>query len=213
MDENIKFVIEHKIKNTMDNLKKNNMEAYYVEKIDSLLAKVEELINEGDTIGVAGSMTLFETGIINLLRNGNYKFLDRYKDGLSVEEIKDVFRQSFSADAYIVGSNAITEDGELYNVDNTGNRVAAMLYGPDKVIVIAGVNKIVKDVEQAVLRTKEIAAPANNKRLNKNNPCTKTGCCMDCSSNERLCNDYVLIKRQATKGRIKVILVGEELGY
>lgn len=213
VDKNTEFVIESRIKKTMENLEKNNMEAYYVDNVDSLKAKLSELINEGDTIGVGGSMTLFETGIIDLLRSGKYNFLDRYKTGLTPEDTKNIFRQSFSADAYIVSSNAITENGELYNVDGTGNRVAAMIYGPDNVIVIAGINKIVKDADQAVLRTKEIASPANSKRLNKSTPCTKIGYCMECSSNQRICNDYVLIKRQAVKGRIKVILVGKELGY
>jgi L-lactate utilization protein LutB len=213
VDKNTAFIIEQKVKKTMENLEKNNMEAYYVEDADSLLVKVKELINEGDTIGVGGSMTLFETGIINLLRSGKYNFLDRYKEGLTPAETKNIFRQSFSADAYLVSSNAITENGELYNVDGTGNRVAAMIYGPDNVIVIAGINKIVKDVDQAILRTKEMAAPANNKRLNRSTACAKTGFCMECSSGDRICNDYVLIRRQGTNGRIKVILVGKELGY
>ena len=158
-------------------------------------------------------MTLFETGVIEFLRNGKFNFLDRYKEGLNADDIKDIFRKTFSANAYFVSSNAVTEKGELYNVDGTGNRVAAMIYGPDNVIVIVGVNKIVRDVQEAIERNKEYAAPANAKRLNRNTPCTKVGYCMDCSSSERICNDYVLIRRQGRKGRIKVIIVGKELGY
>ncbi len=213
MDKNLSFVIEQRIKRTIENLGKNNMEAFYVEDEAGVIEKVKELVAEGSTVAVGGSMTLFETGLINLLRNGKYDFIDRYAEGLGADGIKEVFRKSFFADAYLVSSNAVTEEGQLYNVDGTGNRVAAMLYGPDKVIVIVGVNKIVKDLEAAHMRCKQIAAPANNKRLNINNPCTKVGTCMDCKSPTRICNEYVLIGRQGKSDRIKVIIVGKELGY
>jgi L-lactate utilization protein LutB len=213
MDKNLSFVIEQRVKRTMENLEKNNMETFYVEDETGVIEKVKELVSEGSTVAVGGSMTLFETGVINLLRNGKYNFLDRYAEGLGAEGIKEVFRKSFFADAYFVSSNAVTEEGQLYNVDGTGNRVAAMLYGPDMVIVIVGINKIVKDVKAAEERRKLTAAPANNKRLNLNNPCTKVGTCMDCKSPSRICNDYVLIGRQGRTDRIKVIIVGKELGY
>jgi len=213
MDNNIKWVDEQKIKRTMENLEKNNIESYFVEDNSALIEKISKFVKEGDTVSVGGSMTLFETGVIEFLRNGKFNFLDRYEQGLNGNDIKDIFRKTFSADAYFVSSNAVTEKGELYNVDGNGNRVAAMIYGPDNVIVIVGVNKIVRDVQEAIERNKEYAAPANAKRLNRNTPCTKVGHCMDCSSSERICNDYVLIRRQGQKGRIKVIIVGKELGY
>lgn len=213
MDSNIKWVIERKINRTMENLEKNNMEAFYVENEEELIEKISEFVKEGDTVSVGGSMTLFETGIIDFLRKGKYNFLDRYKEGLTPEQIKDIFRKSFLSDVYFTSSNAITEEGELYNVDGNGNRVAAMLYGPEKVVVVAGVNKIVKNVEEAIKRVKEVVAPANTVRLNKNTPCIKTGYCMSCMSSNRICNEYTLIKRQGMKGRIKVIIVGKELGY
>lgn len=213
MDQNTKFVIDARVKRTVDNLEKNNMMAYYVETEGEALKKIGELIPEGSTIGIGGSMTLFEIGAIDFIRKGNYEVFDRYEEGLTPADMKDVFRKSFSADAYLTSSNAITEDGELYNVDGNGNRVAAMLYGPDKVIVIVGINKLVKDLEQAILRVEETAAPANNKRLNKTNPCTKVGYCMDCNNAGRICNEYTLIKRQGVKGRIHVIIVNKELGY
>lgn len=197
----------------MENLEKNNMEAYYVTTNKDLLDKVRELVKEGDIVAVGGSMTLFDTGIIDFLRQGNYKFLDRYRNGLTGVDIKEIFRESFFANAYFTSSNALTENGELYNVDGNGNRVAAMLYGPDSVIVIVGINKIVKNLEEAIKRNRETSAPANCKRLNKETPCAKLGYCMDCNSADRICNDYVLIKRQGIKGRIKVIIVNEELGY
>ena len=213
MDKNTTWLLEERIKRTISNLEKNNMEAYYVQDEQALLEKVAEFIKAWDTVSVGGSMTLFETGIINFLRSNNYIFLDRYKEDLTPEALKEIFRKSFFADAYFTSSNALTESGELYNVDGNGNRVAAMLYGPDKVIVIVGINKIVKDVQAAINRNKEFSAPANNKRLNKKTPCTEIGYCMECKSPERICNDYVLIRRQGTKGRIKVIIVGKELGY
>ncbi|MCM8711460.1 lactate utilization protein [Clostridium sp. SYSU_GA19001] len=213
MDKNLKFVQEQMIKRTMENLEKNNMEAFYVEDEVGVIKKISEFVKEGDTVSVGGSQTLFETGVIDFLRSGKFNFLDRYAGNLNAEEIKEIYRKSFFADVYLTSTNALTENGELYNVDGNGNRVAAMLYGPDSVIVIAGVNKIVKDLEAAILRNKQIAAPANNIRLNRNNPCTKVGYCMECKSPERICNEYVLIRRQGKKGRIKVIIVGKELGY
>lgn len=213
MDNNIKWLKENKINTTINSLKKNGMNGYLVNSHDELIEKIKEITSEGDTVSCGGSMTLFETGVIDHLRCGRYKFLDRYEEGLTSEDIKNIFRSAFLADVYFVGTNAITEDGELYNVDGNGNRVAAMLYGPDKVIVIAGVNKIVKDMDEAIVRLKQVAAPANAKRLNKTTPCTKVGHCMNCASKERICNEYTVIKKQNNKDRIHVIFLNEELGY
>ncbi|KYH31673.1 hypothetical protein CLTEP_23360 [Clostridium tepidiprofundi DSM 19306] len=213
MDSNVAFVIEKRIERTINNLEKNNMNGYFVKDKNEAIKKIEELINEGDTVAIGGSMTLFEIGAVDLLRNGKYNFLDRYKSGLSQEQIKDIYRKAFSSDVYLSSSNALTEDGELYNVDGRGNRVAAMIYGPDKVIVVVGINKIVRDLDEAIIRNREIAAPANAKRLNKNTPCAQVGHCMDCNSTDRICNEYVVIRRQMNQGRIHVIIINEELGY
>lgn len=213
MDKNLKSVIEKRIKRTMENLEKNNMEAFYAEDSSEVIDIVKGLVKEGETVSVGGSMTLFETGLIEYLKSGKFNYLDRYADGITPEGMKEVFRKTFSADTYFTSTNAVTEDGELYNVDGTCNRVAAMLYGPDKVIVVAGANKIVPDSDEAIERVRNTAAPANAIRLSRKTPCVSTGYCMDCSSPERICNSYVLIGRQAAKGRIKVIIVGSELGY
>jgi L-lactate utilization protein LutB len=213
MDNNIEWVLEQKIKRTMDALEKNNMESYFVKDEKALIEKINEFVKDGETVSVGGSMTLFETGVIDFLRCGRFNFLDRYKENLTPQDTKNIYRKSFMADTYFVSSNAVTEQGELYNVDGTGNRTAAMIYGPDKVIVIVGVNKIVSNLDEAIHRNRNCSAPANAKRLNRNTPCTKLGYCMDCNSNERICNDYVLIRRQGQKGRIKVIVVGKNLGY
>ena len=213
MDKNLEFVVNQRVKRTMEALEKNNMEAHLVNNKVELIGKIKDICKEGEVVSVGGSMTLFETGVIDFLRSGKYEFLDRYKEGLTPEEVKEVFRKSFFADSYFTSSNAITESGWLYNVDGNGNRVAAMLYGPDKVIVIAGVNKIVKDLDGAIERNKEISAPANCIRLNRSTPCSKIGYCSNCNSKDRICNEYTLIKRQREKGRITVIFLKEDFGY
>lgn len=202
-----------KINNLIKTLQKNNINGYMVESKEELISQIEAIVEKDSVVSVGGSMTLFELGIIDYLRKGRYEFLDRYKDGLSPADIEDIYRKSFFADAYFTSTNAITEEGELYNVDGTGNRVAAMLYGPKKVIFIVGTNKIVKDMDEAVKRVREIAAPLNTKRLNRKTPCTKVGHCMDCSSPERICNEYTVIKRQRDKNRMHVIFINENTGY
>lgn len=212
MDNNLKWVNEIKINRTLEALRKNNMEGYLINTENELIHKIQELVNEGSKVSLGGSMTLFETKIMEHLRSGRYELLDRYKEGLTADEIKEIYRKSFFCDAYFTSTNTITEEGELYNVDGNGNRVAAMLYGPDKVIVIAGVNKIVKDINEAIYRVENLAAPANAKRLNRKTPCTVTGKCMNCNSPERICREYTVI-RKPVPNRIFVLLLNEEYGY
>lgn len=204
---------EMKINRTIEALKKNNMNGYYAKNRDEVIELIKDIVKEGSKVAVGGSETLSELGILEHLRSGRYDFLDRYKEGLTREEVTNIFKQSFLADAYLSSCNAITENGELYNVDGNGNRVAAMLYGPDKVIVICGINKIVKDVDEAIKRNREISAPMNAKRLNKKTPCAKVGYCMNCNSPERICNEYTLIKKQRSSERMYVIFLNENLGY
>lgn len=224
MDANLKSVVEKRIYKTVENLKKNNMQAFYVESKALVAQKISELLAEGDTVAVGGSMSLFECGVIDLLRSGKYRFLDRNEKGLSREDLEKIFRDSFFADAYICSSNAITENGELYNVDGTSNRVAAICYGPKSIIIVAGYNKIVKDVDEAIRRVKTIAAPANSVRLSLETYCSEKGECMSllssdagmtsgCCSPARICCNYVVSAYQRKKDRIKVIIAGEALGY
>lgn len=212
MDSNMMWVNEERIKRTIEALKKNNMDSFFVNDSSELIKKIEEIVGEGSKVTCGGSMSLFETGVMEHLRCGRYEFLDRYKPGLSPEEIKNIYREAFFCDAYFTSSNAVTENGELYNVDGNGNRVAAMLYGPDKVIVIAGVNKIVKDMKEAIERIRYIAGPANSKRLGRKTPCATTGVCMECNSPDRICREYTVIKKP-NPNRIYVIFLNEELGY
>ncbi len=224
MDLNKKNVIKKRIAKTMENLSRNNMQPFFVETISEIPAKVAELLNDGDTVGVGGAQSLFESGVIDLLRGGKYNFLDRYADGLSMDGLHEIFIKSFSANAYICSSNAITESGELYNVDGNSNRVAAIVYGPKNVIIVAGYNKIVKDLDEAVCRVKSVAAPVNAARLGSETYCLHSGQCMvnyggaakmceGCRTEARICCNYVVSAFQRHKNRIKVIIVGEELGY
>lgn len=158
-------------------------------------------------------MTLFETGVIDKLRNSDVQFLDRYQEGLTREQVQSIFRESFLADIYITSSNAVTMNGCLYNIDGTGNRVAAMIYGPKEVLVIVGRNKIFTTEEAAINHIRNVAAPANAMRLNKNTPCTKAGKCLDCKSSDCICSSFVKMGYQSNVNRIKVIVVNEDLGY
>lgn len=214
MNEFKKEVLKKHIDKTLENLKKNNMQPFYVETKEEALVLAKTLIKEGDTVSAGGSTTLDEIGIRNYLRAGeNFNFLDRSKAGITREEAEKLERLTFSSDVFFASSNAITEEGELYNVDGYGNRVSAMIFGPKSVVLVVGYNKIVKDRDEAIKRVEEIAAPANAVRLNCKTPCAKTGSCMKCKTDARICCSYVFLSQQRIKDRIKVIIVGEVLGY
>ena len=213
MDKHTNWVLEQRIKRTIDALEKNNINGYYLESREEIIETIKDIAEEGSVVASGGSMTLFELGVIDHLRTDRYKFLDRYKEGLSGEDIRKIYVDAFDADVYFTSTNAITEDGELYNVDGNGNRVAAMIYGPKKVIVVVGVNKIVKNLDEAIKRNRNIAAPANAKRLDRQTPCAKVGYCMDCKSPEKICRAYTVIKSQGVKDRMHVLFINEEAGY
>lgn len=213
MDKNLNWIYEKQIERTIKALENNNMNGYLVKSKEDLIKKICDLVCENSLVACGGSQTLFESGVIDHLRSGRYEFLDRYEEGLTPNDMKDIYRKSFLSDAYFTSTNAITENGELYNVDGNGNRVAAMMYGPDKVIVVCGKNKIVKDVHEAIRRNEQVAAPANTKRLDTKTPCRVTGYCMNCNSSDRICCQYTLIKKQRTPNRIHVIFLDENFGY
>ena len=213
MDKNLQELYTKKIGTVIRNLEKNNMKGTFLKDREELIAFLDERIKDKASVAVGGSMSLFELDLIGYLRNREVDFFDRYAEGITPERVKEVYRKSFTADFYLTSANALTLDGYIYNVDGTGNRVAAMLYGPDKVYVIVGANKLVGSIEEAVARVREIAAPANCIRLNRNTPCVVTGSCMDCHVPDRICNEYTLIKRQGVKDRIEVLLLPFELGY
>lgn len=222
MNENKKIIMEKQIMRTGENLKKNNMEFYYAPSAGDVADIVRSLLHKGDVITNGGTMTMKECGLSELLESPDYNYLDRSK--MTPEEISDLYIRAFSADVYISSSNAITEDGVLYNVDGNSNRIAAIAFGPKSVIIIAGYNKIVKDLEQAEIRVKREAAPPNCVRLDCKTYCAETGECVSlskadraitdgCSGDGRICCNYLISAQQRHKGRIKVIIVGEELGF
>ncbi len=213
MDNNTLWYMEKRIDRTIKNLNRRNMEGFFVKDKSELITLLKKLIDDNSTVGVGDSMTLFETGVIDFLRKGDYVFLDKYRDGITSEEKKEIYLKNFSANTFMCSTNALTEDGELYNIDGNGSRVAPMLYGPKQVILVTGINKIVKDIEEAENRVRNYAAPIDAKRLNKDTPCTTLGYCVDCKSPNRICNDFTIIRGQFIKNRIKVIIVGEQLGY
>lgn len=213
MNPNVEYVLEERIRRTLENLQDNNFNAYFAQSKEDVYQVIEQLVTTGDTVSVGGSTTLIELGLIDYLRKNEFTFLDRYEDGLTSKDVEEIYKKTFFADAFFVSSNAITEAGELYNVDGRGNRVAAMIYGPQKVIVIAGVNKIVKDLDDAVRRVEETAAPANTRRLDLSTPCKTLGYCTDCQSDDRICNKYSVIRRDFDDNRFHVILINEPLGF
>lgn len=195
-----------------ENLKKRHFEAYYVSTKEEALAKVLELIPADHSVSWGGTMTMDEIGLKEQLNAKNYKVIDRDL-AKTPEERVELMHQALLCGTYIMSSNAISEDGQLFNIDGNGNRVAALCYGPKSVIVIAGMNKVVKTVEDAYSRARNLAAPANNQRFaNSKAPCSLTGECANCLSTDSICNQFVLTRQSRPEGRIKVILVGEELG-
>lgn len=201
-------------------LSKNRINATVVNTKEDALKEVEKLLSEGASVACGGSVTLSECGVIDLLKSGKYNFIDRLEAGISQEESEKRMRDAFSADYYLASSNAVTENGELYNVDGKGNRVSALSFGPKKVILVVGKNKIVKDIDEAILRVKTVAAPKNCVRLGINSYCSNTGHCLSltpdfkgCMTSHRICCDYTVTGYQREADRISVILVNEDLGY
>lgn len=222
MDKYHKSVILKKINRTAVNLAKNNMEFHYAATKEDVPELVGSFLKDGDIIANGSSATLKECGVIDLVKSHNYKYLDR--EQYPQDEIEQLYRASFSSDVYLTGANAITEDGLLYNVDGNSNRIAAIAYGPKTVVVVAGFNKIVHDLDEAVKRVKSSAAPINCERLTSATDCHSTGICSSlvqgvagmcdgCDSDERICCNYLISAYQRKKNRIKVIIVGEVLGY
>ena len=201
-------------KKTLLSLKKNNMSGCYVETAEDARQEVMRRIPVGSRVGYGGSLTLDQLGIKDLMRQGDYEFLDRQNPDLSEHEINILSRESLFADVFLMSTNALTTEGQLVNIDGIGNRVTALIYGAAKVIVVAGINKIVSDLTAAVDRIKNTVAPIHARRGGRKLPCAKTGHCVDCHAPDRFCNALVVIEHQYLKNkeRINVVLVGEDLG-
>ncbi len=196
----------------IEKLQKRQMEGYYCPTREEALEKVLEIIKPGSSIGWGGSKTLEEIGLIDIIRKRNYRLYDRAV-GNNDEERMEIYSNILKADYFLMSSNAITLEGELINIDGRSDRIAFLCFGPKNVIVIAGMNKITSDVESGIQRARETAAPRNGQKLKRNIPCAVTGKCSDCYSPESICSQMLITRRSSSKGRIKIILVGEELGF
>jgi hypothetical protein len=197
------------------NFKKRGIEGVYFDTSAEAVKAICDRIPPGSLVGLGGSETIIESGLIDALRRMDLRLLDRYRQGVTREQVDEMRRQGLLADVFITSSNAVTADGRLVNVDGTGNRVAALIFGPGKVIVLAGMNKVVRDLETAVARVKNNAAPANSLRVGADTPCARTGFCQDphCHPPHRICCQLVVTEASMTPGRLQVVLVGEALGY
>lgn len=194
-------------------LAKNGFTVHAVDSGKDALALLEPFLKSGMTVGTGGSMTLKDIGVGALLEKTGVKVLDHGAPGLSPEQKLETMRAQLTCDLFLSSSNAVTLDGEILNIDGNGNRVAALTFGPKKTVVIVGVNKLVRNLDEAHARLESVAAPMNNKRLSIPNPCTKTGTCGDCQGDTRICRVYSVLKRRPSRSDFTVIIVGENLGY
>ncbi|MBQ8246989.1 MAG: lactate utilization protein [Lachnospiraceae bacterium] len=198
-------------KTIIKELDKRNMEGYFCESSEEAVKLILSLLPEQATVSWGGSETIKECGLMDALRKGNYHLLDR--STVTPEEYREFYSKVVMADAFFMSSNAITENGELVNIDGAANRLACLLHGPQNVYVIVGMNKLVCDVPAALGRIRNVACPANTLRLNRKTPCSVTGKCGDCYSQDSICSQIVVTRRSTQPKRIKVILVAENLGY
>ena len=195
------------------NLNRRNMEAFYCPTGEEAVKKVSELIEDGSTVTWGGSMTIRDLGIPDALRSRDtLEVLDR--DTVeSPEEVKETYLRAFTADVYLTSANAISEDGVIVNIDGNGNRVAAITWGPKKVIFIIGLNKVAQTVEAALARARSIASPINAQRFDIKTPCRIDGTCHNCNSADSICSYVHFLRNSRNKGRHTVVLIGEDLGY
>lgn len=217
MNENVSKVIK--------SLEGNNINALYAETKAEVCDIVKNMLFDGAVITAGGSMSLKESGVWDIINSPEYDFRDRTKQGISEEEKTEIHKAAVGCDFFFCSTNAVTENGELVNVDGNANRISSIAFGPKKVVMVVGVNKIVKDIDEGLLRVKKIAAPKNAVRLNTGTPCQKSGHCValeksdcpamtdGCKSPRRMCIEYLISGFQKEKGRINVILCGETLGY
>ena len=213
------------MQNTIKKLKENNINAIYCETKADVVKTAETLLKENCTISSGGSVSLVESGVWDLINKPCYNFLNRNRQGITPEEQMEIYKRVIGIDYYFCSANAVTQNGELLNVDGFANRISAIAFGPKKVVMVVGVNKIVKDLNEAFLRVKKIAAPKNCVRLGIDNPCVKLGHCVSllksdnpdftdgCKTPTRICRNYLVSALQKDKERITVLLCGEELGY
>ena len=194
------------------NLQSRHFDACYCDNKAEALEKALELIPKDATVGWGGAMSAQQIGLIDAVKTGGYSVYDRDTCATMEDRVK-MMKKCLTADVFLTGANAISLDGQMVNIDGIGNRVAAIVYGPDSIIVIAGMNKVVDSLDEAVRRARTVAAPMNQQRFTNQTPCQITGTCADCKSAECICNQMLITRNCRPAGRIKFIIVGEELGF
>ena len=194
------------------NLQKRHFEAYYCPTKEEALAQVMALLPEGSTVGWGGAVSAAQVGVQAAVHAGNYNVIDRDQFSDPAEKNR-CMRECFNADYFITGANALSMDGQMVNIDGNGNRVGMIVYGPKHIVVVAGMNKVCPTLEDAVTRARTVAAPMNQQRFGLPNPCTVTGSCADCLCESSICNQILVTRHCKPAGRIKFVLVGEELGF
>lgn len=190
-------------------LESRNMSGYYAHDKEEALKIALELIPEGSSVTMGGGMSVHETGLVQVLKDGNYNFIDRD----AIEDKRAAMLAAYDADVFLSSTNAMTEDGILVNIDGNANRVSAIAQGPKKVVIIAGMNKVCDDVDGALKRARNVAAPINAQRFGLDTPCAKTGSCMNCKSPDTICCQFLVTRYSKHPGRIHVILVNDNLGF
>ena len=208
MDKNLYTRNEKLAQKVIKVLESRNMSGYYAARKEEALQKALELIPEGSTVTMGGAMSAFEIGLVDTLMNGNYDFLDRNK-----MEPREALLKGYDADVFLTSANAMTEDGVMVNIDGNANRVSYIANGPKKVVAIVGMNKICDDVDGAMKRARNVAAPTNAQRFDINTPCKKTGACANCKSPDTICCQFLVTRYSRHAGRIHVILVNDFLGF
>ena len=193
------------------NLHSRHFEAYYCPDKAAALSKALELIPEGASVGWGGALSAEQIGLIQAVKTGNYVAIDR-NEAPNPAEREKAMKRCLTADVFLCGANALSLDGQMVSIDGNGNRVAAMIYGPDMVLVVAGMNKVCDTLEDAMTRARTVAAPMNKQRFATQTPCEVTGACADCKSVDCICNQILITRNCKPAGRIKFVLVGEELG-
>ncbi len=208
MNENLFKRNELLAQKVIKGLESRNMTGFYAESREAALAKALELIPEGSSVTMGGGMSVHEIGLVAALKEGRYNFIDREK-----MDRRAAMLAAYDADFFLSSANAMTEDGIIVNIDGNANRVSAIAYGPKKVLMIVGMNKVCPDVDSAMKRARSVAAPANTQRFGINTPCAKTGACANCKSHDTICCQFLVTRYSRHDGRINVILVNDTLGF
>ncbi len=209
MDRNIAMRNELLAGKVIRGLESRNMSGYYAANKEEALKKALELIGEGATVAMGGCMTANEIGLTDAVKNGNYHFIDR----AAIADPREALLAAYDADVFLSSVNAMTEDGILLNIDGNANRVSAIAQGPKKVIFLVGMNKVCNDVDGAMKRARNVAAPINAQRFGLSTPCSKTGACANCKSADTICCQFLITRFSRHPGRIHVILINDTLGF